>query len=277
NNLSSTSIVNMYYLVNGQSTIHKIPTPFLLQPDSTISITLPSLLLNPIVFEDEESNVFFLGNYPASLNGDTIKVSLANKEFGQFFNRIYGSYLIVLKNSSMVPLYSVSVSGDPFPDTNLLRGQILLPDEYLCIWADSGTMVEAYATDVNGNLSSALMCTASAEDTLYQFTPPYFYHNGNVLDPEVGGSGSWIVNCLPYSHIILIEAFDETGFTGGIDCYASPLQTWDRVYLTHSSPLSYIVCTDMNGRTYSLIEPDIQTDEYLVDMLSLDFGFGFPE
>lgn len=278
NSLKSTTISSMYYLINGDFVLNEVPMQIPLSPDSTMMIKFPSLYFDRIIFEGDDKSIFYIGHYPASSNGDTLEVSLANKEFGLMFDRVYGSYPVAFGNSSMVPLVSISVPNDSSFEENLLRGRMLLPDEVLCLWVDSGTIIEAFALDVGGNLSSALIGVASPIDTVYLFTPSHFYHNGNVFGFQDGIPGSMIVNCLPNQEIVLVEAFDLDGyFVSGIDCSPAPLSTWDQVFCPHSTPLSYILCTDSEGRTYSLIEPDQDTGEYLIDLLSLDFGFGFPE
>jgi len=277
NNLSSTSIVDMYYLINGQSTLHKISIPFSLQPDSTLSITLPSLLLNRIVFEDENMDVYFASHYPASSSGDTLTVSLANKEFGGIFERIYGDRQLVIGNSTDVQIVSIFFTEFPQSCEDILRNNVLLPSELLRVWIDSGVAVEVTTVDRAGNRSIPFTSSAATPDSVYRITPEMFFNNGEEFGYSDSQAGSWVVNSITLGRIVLVEAFSSDGFLlDGLDCSSSPLTTWDRVNIHHNTPIGFVVLTDENGRTFSANAVDSLTGSFILGDLNLDFGFEFP-
>ena len=278
NNLSEGSIAAINLLVPGRRQLTSVFLSPPIAPGCADTVAVPYMYFNRIIFTADNGNYYRLNGYAPVGDPAEITVSLAVKEFGGSFDRIFGSYPMIIRNSTPIAFNSVLFSGDSLPQGNLLGGQILMPDEVLRVWLDSGTTAEIFATDVSGAVSSVLTGIALPVDTVLSFTPEQFYHNGTVFGSENGGSGSWVVNCIPDQQIVLVEAFDNQGyFLKEIDCSSSPLQTWDRVFLPHWSPISYIMCTDQNERTYSLMDPDSVSGNYLFDLLSLDFGFGFPE
>ncbi|MCD6589296.1 MAG: hypothetical protein J7K88_12180 [Candidatus Fermentibacteraceae bacterium] len=229
------------------------------------------------IFETNDESVYSLSSYPASTNSETISISLANKQFGGLFDRIYGNFPIGIKNSTDVNIFDIRILGDSLPETNILRNNVLLPGELLRLWIDSGKALQISALDSENNTSSVITTVASALDTLYELTPDLFYSNGNEIGYD-GSEGSWVVNCITLNDIVKVEAFSPDGyFLDGIDCSSSPLTTWDRIYIKHTEPVGYVVCTDENGRTYSSDTPDSTSGSFLFGDLNLDFGFEFPE
>jgi hypothetical protein len=278
NSLDEGSIVEVNLLIPRRMQLTPVFLSSPIAPGSEETVAIPYLFFNRIIFTVDNGIYYRSNGYAPVGDPAEITVSLAVKEFGGSFDRIFGNFPLVIRNSTPIAFNSVFFSGDSLPQGNLLTGQILMPDEFLRVWLDSGTTAEIFATDITGAVSSALYGIALPKDTTYNFTSELFYQNGNIVSSENEGSGSWVVNCLPDQRIITVEAFDSQGFfVDGIDCTSSPLQTWDRVFLPHWSPVAYIMCTDQNERTYSLMDPDSISGDYLFDMLSLDFGFGFPE
>jgi len=230
-----------------------------------------------MIFETEDGTVYTRSGYPASTNPEPISISLADKEFGGLFERIYGAYPIAIQNSTDVNIVSVFLQGDSVPDENLLRNNTLLPDEIIRVWLDSGTTTEVYATDLEGNISALITVSATNSDSLYEFSPDLFYGNGNEVGYDSSSSGTWVINCITLDEIEKVEAFSSNGsFLDGIDCSSSPLSTWDRVYLITSEPIDYVVCTDGNNRTYSENIPDSLTNSFIFGNLNLNFSFAFP-
>lgn len=278
NHLQDRSIVAINYTIPGSFFLHTANMENNLLPGSSNTVRMPFGYINKLIFEADDGAVYSQSDYPASVNADTIRISLARKEFGGLFERVYGIYPLAIQNSTDVKIFSVLLQGDSLPTVNILRNNILLPGEILRVWLDSGKTVQISTLDYEGNISSLVTATAPATDSLFRITPDLFFSNGEEFGYDESLAGSWMVNCVTLSRIAEVEVFSPEGyFLDGLDCSSSPLGTWDRVFLRHDTPVGYIVCTDESNRTYSADAADSLTGSFIIGDLNLDFGFGFPE
>jgi len=278
NQLGTRNITSASYILPNSDHLSTVHLPHPLLPENTMTVRVPYGYINRLIFETEDGTVYTTNGYPASTNPETISISLADKEFGGLFERIYGIYPVAVRNSTDVNVVSVFLQGDSVPCTNLLRHNVLLPDEILRVWLDSGITAQLSAIDLEGNTSTPITITAPAPDTLYRITSELFFSNGNEIGYNGSSPGSWVVNCITLDDIVQVEAFSSEGLLlDGLDCSSSPLSTWDRVFVMHRIPVGYIVCTDSEDRTYSANNADSITGAFIFGDLNLDFGFGFPE
>jgi hypothetical protein len=177
-----------------------------------------------------------------------------------------------------VSIYDVRIHGGSLPESNMLRKSILLPGEVLRVWIDSGSTVQVSTLDCNGNASQPVSGTALTISNLCKITSDLFYNNGEEIGYNGSVSGSWVVNSVTLGKILKVEAFSPDGcFLDGLDCSASPVTTWDRVYIRHTEPIGFVVLTDENNRTYTTSEPDSISGNFMLGDFNLDFGYGFPE
>jgi len=278
NHLQNRIIEEISYIIPGPSFLHTADLQNPISPDSQSTIRVPYGYINKLIFETEDGTVYTRSGYPASTNPETISISLADKEFGGLFERIYGAYPIAIQNSTDVNIVSIFLQGDSVSDGNLLRNNILLPEEIIRVWLDSGTTTDMHATDLEGNISTPISVSTTNSDSLYRISPDLFYDNGNEFGYDASSPGTWVINCITLDKIEKVEAFSPDGyFLDGLDCSSSPIRTWDKIYLKHTEPIGFIVLTDVNDRTYTTIEPDSLTDYFMLGDLNLDFGYGFPE
>ncbi len=277
NLLDGNSITGVYYLIPGSNILHTAYLEYPLLPGETVSVSVPFVYMRKLIFEAENGSIYRLTGYPASTNADTISITLARKEFGGVFERIYGDHPVAIGNSTDVQITAVFLSDNSLSGINLLRRNVLLPDEVLRIWLDSGTSVQVTAFDADGNISTPLASSTSYPDSIYQITPPMFFSSGDEIGYSDSHAGSRVVNSITLGKIVLIEAFSSDGFLlDGLDCSSSPLNTWDRVYIRHNIPIDFVVLTDENGRTFSADAVDSLTGAFILSDFNLDFGFDFP-
>lgn len=278
NQLQNKSIEEISYIIPGSSYLHTADLLHPVSPDSQLTIRVPYGYINMMIFETDDESVYSVSGYPASANPGTIRISLADKQFGGLFDRIYGIYPVVIENSTDINLFDIRILGDSILNANILRNNVLLPGELLRLWIDSGEIIQIFAVDCKGNTSSLITAVTPVTDSLYKFTPSLFYDNGNEFGYDGTSEGSWVIDCITFDEIVKVEAFTIDGsFIDGIDCSSSPLATWDRVFIRHRMPIGYIICTDSNNRTYSADTPDSISNDFIFGDLNLDFGFGFPE
>ncbi len=276
-NLLSEDIAGMHYILPGSTVLHTASLSSSDGSNSLYSTELPYIYINRIYWETDSGDLYSLGGYSPKLSADTIEVSLAGKEFGGIFNRIYGSTPLNIANSTDVPVISIELAGNYSPTGNLMRNNILLPSEILSVWTDSGETVEITAMDSKGNISIPFTASTATPDSIYWITPVLFFRNGDEIGYSNSQAGSWAVNSILLSKIILVEAFSSDGYLlDGLDCSSSPLNTWDRVYIRHNIPIDFVVLTDEDGRTFSSNDVDSLTGFFILGDLNLDFGFNFP-
>lgn len=276
--LQDRSIVDIYYIIPGSYFIHTANMEQDLLPGGSTTVRMPYGYINKLIFEADDGEVYSKSGFPASVNADTVRISLAKKEFGGLFERVYGIYPLAIENSTDLNILSVLLHGDSLPTVNILRNNVLLPGEVLRVWLDSAETVQISTLDYENNVSSLITATTSAPDSLFRLTPDLFFSNGKEFGYDESFEGSWVVDCITLSRIVKVEAFSPDGyFLDGLDCSSAPLDTWDRVFLRHSSPVGYVVCTDESNRTFSANAIDSLTGSYILSDLNLDFGFGFPE
>ncbi len=274
-NLLEADITNIYYVIPRSDTLHTASLNTPIAPDQTATIRTPYGYINKLIFQSENKNTYYTMGFPASSTPDTISISLARKEFGGIFERIYGIYPIPLQNYTDVPLKAIRSNLN---ESNILNGNILLPGEAVRVWVKKDFRLQITATDIQDNSTELLTFTPADPDSVQRIQPQTFYQNGTEYGFVQNSPGSWIINQITLDNITLIEAFSSTGdFLDGIDFSNEPLKLWDRVFLQHSTPMGFIVLTDINDRTYSSNIHDSLTNNYLVGDLNLDFGFAFPE
>ena len=181
----------------------------------------------------------------------------------------------MLKNGTSIPFIQVLDSNDRQID--LLNGKMLLPGELLRVWSDSGNIIGFTAVTASHDTSAILQVSALPLDTVHVLTPEDFLHNGCII-ASGAAPGIWILNQLPDCCITKVEVFSEDGY-----CIAEPriqdssFGVWDKLFISCSEPVSFVLCTDSFNRTYSIAEVDTLLNMYICDQLSLDFNFGFPE
>ena len=274
-NLLDSNITNIYYIIPASDTLHTAPLTTPITPDQTTTIRTPYGYINKLIFQSENNNTYYTMGFPATSTPDTISISLAQKEFGEIFERIYGIYPITIQNSTDVPLVNIESNLNTH---NILNGNVLLPTEILRIWVTKDFRLQLSATDIQNNSTELLTFTPEEPDSIQKIQPQTFYQNGTEYGFVQNSPGSWVINQITLDNITLIEAFSPTGeFLDGIDFSDEPLKLWDRVFLQHYNPIGFIILTDINNRTYSSNLPDLVTNNYLVGDLNLDFGFAFPE
>lgn len=277
NQLEESSITSVNLILPNAKELINIPLACPILPGSTVRLRFPWGFINRVIFNSSSGNVYYQSGFAASSNPDTLIVSLARKEFGVVFDRIYGTLPIAVRNSTSVNIVSVQVEGESIPPGNILGSNPLMPGEVIRLWVNSSEPYSFVFQDADGFVSDAFTAVTDA-DSIYRFTNDVFYSNGTLRSTQDPGYSFTVTNCINSEELVLVEAFDESGYQLlCFDLAETPLETWDRLTTQTDFPPSFVVCTDSRGREYSLNEPDSVTGIYEFDLLSLDFNFSFPE
>jgi len=277
NLLEEVAITSVHLLLPNAEEMISIPFNDPLQPGETAQLSFPWGYINRVVFNTDFGDVYFQSGFAALSNPDTLTVTLARKEFGGVFDRIYGTMPIALRNSTSVNIASVRVVGDSTLQGNILGSNPLMPGEFLRLWVESTESYKIVFQDEDANYSEELTAFANP-DTVYSVNNQLFYRNGTEHLTQGTGYSFTVSNCISSQEILGVETFDELGYSlVYIDLADNPLETWDRIVLHTDFPPSFVSCIDCYGRTYSLDEPNSFTGSYDFDQLSLDFNFSFPE
>jgi len=277
NLLESQNLESIHLLLPDAVELIPVDLDAPIPPGDYREIQFPWGFINRVIFNTDAGNVYFQGGFSASSNPDTIRISRARKEFGGIFDRIHGTMPIGVRNISSINIASVHVTGEGIPEGDILGSNPLMPGELLRLWVQSREPYTLVFFDTYGFASDTLLESASS-DTTYRVTNDMFFHNGILHSTSYPGYSITIANCISSEEIISIEAYDEQGSViMFFDLTETPLRTWDRLATQVDYPPGFIICTDSEGREYSLNEADPETGIYEFDLLSLDFDFSFPE
>jgi len=277
NQLNDQSITSIHLLLPGVNELLPIEMPLSIPPDESIKVTVPWGFINRLIFRTDSGTVYYQGFFAASSKPDTIRICLARKEFGGVFDRIYGTFPIAVRNRTGVNIASVLVQGDSLPPGDILGRNPIMPGESLRLWVTSTEPCSLVFIDLDGFLSDTMIVAANP-DTIYELTNEMFYHNGTHHSTSDPGYSLTIANCISSEALVSVEVLDELGNSAlFFDLTQTPLGTWDRLTTQIADPPSLVICTDSEGREYSLDRPDSISGIYDFDLLSLNFDFSFPE
>lgn len=277
NLIEEQTITSVHLLLPNSDEIAAVQLDSPISSGETTELSFPWGYINRIVFSTERGDVYYQTGFVASSCPDTLKVSLAAKEFGGVFDRIYGTHPIIVRNRTGVNIASVLARGESLPQGDILGRNPIMPGESLRLWVESTEPCSLVFIDLDGFPSDTLIATANP-DTIYQLTNEMFYHNGTHHSTADPGHTFTVANCMSSETLVSVEALDEGGYSIlFFDLTQTPLETWDRLTTQTDYPPALVISTDSMGREYSLTGPNPETRTYEFDLLSLDFDFSFPE
>jgi len=279
NLLDNESVEFIYLLLPNTVELIQLDIDDPISPGEIIQTGFPWSYINKVIFVTDTGVVYCEAGFPASSNPDTLRVSLAKKEFGGVFDRVLGTIPIFFVNLSSINISSVYLIDYGTISDDILGCNPIMPGEILRLWVDNTDPFIILFLDSDGFISDSLVVSANSEEVpVYHITNRYFYSNGSLQTTDFPGYSFTAANCIPDEELISIEALDEFSNTIlFLDLSNSPLGTWDRLTTQTDYPPSVLKCTASSGRTYTLESADPRTGCYDFDLRSLDFDFSFPE
>ncbi len=277
NLLESQSLESIHLLLPDARELIPVDIGTPIPPGGSREISFPWGYINRVIFETDTGTIYYKSSYTASSNPDSIRITLARKEFGGVFDRINGTLPIAVRNYTGVNIAIVLVRGESLPQADILGPNPIMPGESLRLWVESTEPCSLVFIDLDGFSSDTIIATANP-DTVYQLTNEMFYHNGTHHSTADPGHTFTVANCMSSETLVSVEALDEGGYSIlFFDLTQTPLETWDRLTTQTDYQPALVICTDSEGREYSLDRPDSLSGIYDFDLRSLDFDFSFPE
>ncbi len=272
NSIDDASILSVHCIVNGSSTLTRLWQEAPVRPGECETFRVPFRYLGRIIFVTDT-----MGNYrkvavaPAPA-GDTLTVSREDREFGGFFDVVMGSRPHVIRNTSPVPLAGVFLHADSGSAVNLLGTNPLMTDETIFLWLDRDSIVIS-AVDTEGNPSDTMTFVRSDADSVRVIGTLSFM--GGVERPAPGNI--WVINGINGGLLSGIEVYPLDGEPFFMDLTDTPLELWQSAVIPFSGEIEYLICTDTEGRSFSINAADAPTGAFVADWWHLDFDYSFPE
>jgi hypothetical protein len=184
-----------------------------LQPDSTVTFTLPSGKCNVLAF-DELGNSYGIAGIIQKCVPDTITIDLEYITFGRP-NVDHGHHLMSLTNSLQgFALDTLILSSEQLKTDIIIDDFRIFPGNSIVIWLDEGIYL-INAVDQIGRTYTADSITVPSDSCIVTVV------NSMINDPQppVGitgsGSGSLLIeNCLPESVITKLQIVPKDGSDG---------------------------------------------------------------
>ncbi|HOO45392.1 MAG TPA: hypothetical protein PLM29_04120 [Deltaproteobacteria bacterium] len=265
------TIASVHSILPGeQSLVHYLlDTP--IPPGSTGKVDIPSATYDRLIFCTESGTNYREVLLPVGRHMDTVTVSRADREYGEFFDVVLGSRPFVLMNSSPVPLSGVYLLKPDITPRNMLGKNPLLTDEFIVIWLDADSAM-ARAEDIEGHFSREVsLISSSGSPATYTLGPMDFLPEG-TLDQQ----GVTVLNCINGAAIIEVEIYPFIGEPFIVDAKADPLELWEWMHLSIEDGAEFVVCYDEQGRSFTVPWPEDSSGVFIASWWNLDFDFNFP-
>ena len=271
NELQSTSITSIHYLVAGSGRMRDAGLRGSIPPGESASLTLPFRFMDRIVFLTDSKGNYRNMSIALSPMVDTIAVSRADREFGGLFDVIMGDRPYIIHNRTPVPITGIILHGDGLPVESLIGPNPLMTDETLFLWLDTDSLAFT-AIDIEGNRTMPFEIRRVGIAAVASIRISAFLAGSAKPDGAL-----WVINGINGESITGIEVYplyDEPFF---LDLGEAALSLWQSAAVQYAEEVEHIVCVDTMGRTYSIGKPDQHTEAFVADWWHLDFDFGFPE
>lgn len=271
NEITDASITSVFYFAAGSSTLTDAGLQIPIPPGDSEILTFPCRYINRVIFKTDSKGNYRRVAYSPAPYSDTLSISRADKEFGDFFDVILGTRPFVVRSTVPVPLASIFIRNDNSNTESIIGLNPLMTDEMVFLWVDDDTMTIA-AVDIEGNISEDITLARDDRDSINIIGV-----NAFLGETEPVHGNIWIINALNGESIAGLEIYPVFGEPVFLDLSSTPLQLWQGVTVPFTGEIDFIVGIDSHNRTYSITSPDSSTGAFIIDWWHLDFDFDFPE
>ncbi|MCD4774937.1 MAG: hypothetical protein K8S15_02670 [Candidatus Aegiribacteria sp.] len=276
NEVREVEIISLYIWGSGQSDKGDNRLISSLQPDSSITLSLPSGKCNILAF-DELRNSYGIAENCQKNAPDTITIDLEYITFGRP-NVDYGHYVLNLTNSLYgFALDTLILSSEQLNENIVIDDFRIFPGTSIIIWLDEG-IYSINAVDQIGRTYSTDNITVPTDNCMVSIV------NSMVINPEppIGitgcGSGSLLIeNCLPTAEITELQIIPQNGLDG-IFLDNLTLQSGASMVAKLNPGIYSITATDEFGAKYTISFEQQDTDitRLPITYESLQYDFSFP-
>ncbi len=277
NKVRDLEIVSLYVWGAGHNSKGNNRLHSSLQPDSSVTFTLPSGKCNILAFDELGNSYGIAGNYQKNAP-DTITVDLEYITFGRQ-NVDYGHYMLRLANSLQgFALDTLILSSAQLNENIIIDDFRLFSGKSIIIWLDKGTY-SVNVIDQIGRTYSTDNITVPSDSCVVTIANSMISNPKPPVGIAGNGSGSLLIeNCLPMSAITELHIIPRNGSDGTfLDSIA--LQPGVSIVVKLNSGNYSITATDDSGAKY-----DISFEQHGTDIVrlpvtyeSLQYDFNFPD
>jgi len=277
NGVRDTEIVSLYLWGTGDNSKGENRLHDYLQPDSAVTIRIPSGKCNILAF-DELGNSYGIAGFYKKSAPDTITVDLEYITFGRP-NVDYGHHLLNLTNSlNGFALDTLILSSSLLAQDIMIDGFRLFPGAAIIIWLDKG-IYSINAVDQIGRTFFTDSITIPDENCNVSIV------SSMIVNPEppvgITGNGSetlFLENCLPSAVITELMIQPQDGSDG---IYLDSIALWPGEHIiANLNPGFYSVhATDDFGAEYYVTIEQQDTRSLRLPLVYeyLQYDFSFPE
>lgn len=272
NDITEASIISVHYFIRGSGRMAEAELSESIPPGGEATVTLPYRYMNRLVFRTTHKGSYRRTALALNPMGDTLSISRADKEFGDFFDVIMGERPFLVRNSTPVPITAVNLHAQGLPTPSIIGPNPLMTGERLFLWLDRDSIAMT-AVDIEGNLSDTLRLIYGDADITHAIPVIAFLREETHPPP----GANWLINGINGERIIGVEIYPVNDEPFYVDLSQAPLGLWDWATIPYSGPIDYMVCVDEQDREYTVDERHEETGAYIADWWHLDFDFSFPE
>ncbi|NOQ21698.1 MAG: hypothetical protein GQ565_03470 [Candidatus Aegiribacteria sp.] len=248
-----------------------------LQPDSSVTLSLPSGNCNILAFDELGNSYGIAGNYQKNAP-DTITVDLEYLTSGRP-NADYGHYMLNLTNSLHgFALDTLMLSSKQLIEDIIIDDFRIFPGASTIIWLDKG-IYSINVVDQIGRIYSADYITVPSDSCVVSIISTMIINPQPPVGITGNGSGSlFIENCLPMSVITEMQIIAQN-VSDGIFLDSIALQPGASI-IAKLNPGNYsVTATDEFGAEYNISIEQQDTGTLRLPIVNeyLHYDFSFPK
>ncbi|MCK4504754.1 MAG: hypothetical protein KAW14_03995 [Candidatus Aegiribacteria sp.] len=276
NEVRDLEIVSLYVWCVGHNSKGDNRLHSSLQPDSSVTFTLPSGKCNILAFDELGNSYGIAGNYQKNAP-DTITIDLEYITFGRP-NVDYGYYLLSLTNSLLgFALDTLILSSDLLAENIIIDDYRIFPGTSIIIWLDEG-IYSVNAVDQIGRTYSTNNITVPTDSCMVSIIDSMISNPQPPVGITGNGTGSLLIkNCLPTAEITELQIIPQNG-SDGIFLDSIALQPGVSMVAKLNPGIYSITATDEFGAKYiiSFEQQDTDIIRLPITYESLQYDFSFP-
>ena len=277
NNIAELDIISLYIWGTDQSSKGENRIGSILQPDSSVTFTIPSGKCNILAFDELDNSYEIQGTLKKNTQ-DTLEIDLEYMTFAAP-NFDHGHYPLHLKNSLPgFALDRITLSSPQLDQDIVIDNHRVFPGNNINIWLDKG-IYSIIAVDQIDRAFSTEGISVPDDSCIVSISESMICNPVVPIGITGSGSGALLIeNCLPWTPITELRIPPDDNFEG-IYLDDLSLQPGTSIVIELDPGMYELTISDEHGWKYSLLVAltDSNTTRISITSDFLDFDFSFPE